>query len=463
MADLNALIAQGAQFQAPIDPFAQYGKMQQLQQGQQANQLNQMKMEEMQAATAERNALRQLNPTSPDYESQLSRVNPQLGIAYRKEAAAAAAQSATQKAQQAQALKTSLDNHRSFLVGVNDQPSYDAWRALTTKNIPELADMLPTAFSPDAKNLLLQTADDISKKLNTPPAVSNLAKLQKELAALPPGDPMRQTYIDAIAKESQFAPPAPATLTKYQDARAALLAANVPPTDRRVKELDAMILKETTHAPAAVVNVSQSTEKKFGEVFGTKVAERDVGLLDTATKAPDLAANANRVLGILSQGNVFTGTAADMKLNMARALNLAGADNNEKISNTELLLSGLARQTLGAVKTSGLGTGQGFTDKDLKFLQDVEGGRITMNAQTIQRLAELSHSAAEKSAATWNKRVNEIPKTALEGTGLSTEPIVVPKRFGVVATPAAPAVGAKSEGYRFKGGDPAVAANWEKL
>jgi len=193
------------------------------------------------------------------------------------------------------------------------------------------------------------------------------------------------------------------------------------------------------------------------------VAERDVGLLDTASKAPDLAANANRVLGILSQGNVFTGTAADMKLNMARALNLAGADNNEKIANTELLLSGLARQTLGAVKTSGLGTGQGFTDKDLKFLQDVEGGRITMNAQTIQHLAELSHSAAEKSAATWNKRVKEIPKTALEGTGLSTEPITVPKRFGATATPAAPAVGTESKGYRFKGGDPAVAANWEKM
>ena len=206
MADLNALIAQGAQFQAPVDPFAQYGRMQQLQQGQQANALNQMKMEEAQAAAVERNALRGLDPTSADYESQLFRVNPTMGIAYRKEASAAAASKATQQAQQAQALKTNLDNHRSFLVGVNDQPSYDAWRALTTKNIPELAKMLPTAFSPETRNTLLQAADDISKQLTTPPVLSTLAKYQKELAALPPGDPMRQTYIDAIAKESQFAP-----------------------------------------------------------------------------------------------------------------------------------------------------------------------------------------------------------------------------------------------------------------
>jgi hypothetical protein len=169
MADLNALIAQGAQFQAPIDPFAQYGKMQQLQQGQQANQLNQMKMQEMQAANMERNALRQLDPTSPDYESQLFKVNPTMGIAYRKEAATAAAQKATQEAQQAEALKTNLANHRSFLVGVNDQPSYDAWRTLTAKNIPQLASILPAQFSAEVKDSLLKTADDVSKRLTAAP------------------------------------------------------------------------------------------------------------------------------------------------------------------------------------------------------------------------------------------------------------------------------------------------------
>lgn len=248
MVDLNALIAQGAQFQAPVDPFAQYGKMQQLQQGQQANQLNQMKMQEMQAATAERNALRQLDPTSPDYESQLFRVNPTMGIAYRKEAATAAAQSATQQAQKAQALKTNLDNHRSFLVGVNDQPSYDAWRTLTAQNIPELASILPAQFSTEVKDSLLKKADDVSKQLTTPPAVSNLAKLQKELAALPPGDPMRQTYIDAIAKESQFAPPAPpaeSPLAKLQREMATL-----PLNDPNRAVYASMIRKEINFAPS---------------------------------------------------------------------------------------------------------------------------------------------------------------------------------------------------------------------
>lgn len=186
MADLNALIAQGAQFKAPVDPFAQYAQMQQLEQGQAANQLNRMKMQEMQAANTERNALRQLDPTSPDYESQLFRVNPTIGIAYRKEAATAAAQQATQKAQQAEALKTNLANHRSFLVGVNDQPSYDAWRALTIKNIPDLASILPAQFSPDTKDGLLKTADDISKRLTAAPVAPPASVAEYERAKTDP-------------------------------------------------------------------------------------------------------------------------------------------------------------------------------------------------------------------------------------------------------------------------------------
>ena len=101
MADLNSMIAQGAQFQAPIDPFVQYGRMQQLQQGQQTNALNQMKMDEYQRGLQEQNALRQLNPNASDYETQLFKVNPTLGIAYRKEAATAAAQQATAEEQRA--------------------------------------------------------------------------------------------------------------------------------------------------------------------------------------------------------------------------------------------------------------------------------------------------------------------------------------------------------------------------
>jgi hypothetical protein len=56
-----------------------------------------------------------------------------------------------------------------LLVGINDQPSYDAWRAYSVKNLPELANILPVQFSPEAKDNLLKTADDISKRLTAAP------------------------------------------------------------------------------------------------------------------------------------------------------------------------------------------------------------------------------------------------------------------------------------------------------
>ena len=84
MADLNALIAQGYQFQPPPDPFAQYAKMQQLDQGEQANQLNRMKMQEYQRGMEETNALRRLDPSSPTYLADVTRISPEKGFAFAK-------------------------------------------------------------------------------------------------------------------------------------------------------------------------------------------------------------------------------------------------------------------------------------------------------------------------------------------------------------------------------------------
>lgn len=57
MADLNALIAQGYQFQPPPDPFAQYAKMQQLNVGQNQNALAQYQLAQAQRADVQANAL----------------------------------------------------------------------------------------------------------------------------------------------------------------------------------------------------------------------------------------------------------------------------------------------------------------------------------------------------------------------------------------------------------------------
>jgi hypothetical protein len=82
MADLNALIAQGYQFQAPPDPFAQYAKMQQLNVGQNQNALAQYQLAQAQRQDVQANALNQ---------AYASATNPETGeVDYKKVSAALA-------------------------------------------------------------------------------------------------------------------------------------------------------------------------------------------------------------------------------------------------------------------------------------------------------------------------------------------------------------------------------------
>lgn len=76
--------------------LAQYGQLQQIMAARDTQQMNALKMQEAQAAMEERNKLRTLNPAAADYEEQLFRVSPSLGITYRKEQATTAAQKAAE-------------------------------------------------------------------------------------------------------------------------------------------------------------------------------------------------------------------------------------------------------------------------------------------------------------------------------------------------------------------------------
>jgi hypothetical protein len=83
MADLNALIAQGAKFDMP-NPISQMVQMQALQQGQQQNQMNQMKMQESQRGQQEMNALRGImsrpnfDLSTPESQREIYNVAPTL-------------------------------------------------------------------------------------------------------------------------------------------------------------------------------------------------------------------------------------------------------------------------------------------------------------------------------------------------------------------------------------------------
>ena len=65
----------------------------------------------------------------------------------------------------AQATASKLTTHRNMLVGVNDQPSYDQWRAGVVQDFPQFSQSIPEQFSPQTKLTLLQSADNLANRL----------------------------------------------------------------------------------------------------------------------------------------------------------------------------------------------------------------------------------------------------------------------------------------------------------
>jgi hypothetical protein len=219
-----------------------------------------------------------------------------------------------------------------------------------------------------------------------------------------------------------------------------------------VKVSDVLDAGKDVNKPLTEVNVS--SEKKYSEAFGSKMAEADVAMRDQAQKAPDLSERADRVMSVLAQGKAITGFAADFRLNFAKAMKVAGLSDSDSPAVTETLATDLAANTLDAIKASGLGGGTGFSNADRDFLEKAKGGKIVLEPGTLDRLARLSKRAAEKSVDRWNARYKQIPKSAIEGTGIQPEPTLSRK---------APASGEVRDGYRFKGGDPSKPQSWEKV
>lgn len=172
-----------------------------------------------------------------------------------------------------------------------------------------------------------------------------------------------------------------------------------------------------------VVNVNTKGEGEYQKTLGSKLAERDVGIIESGQTATKQYENSQRVKNLLAQ-NPITGVGAEQITQLNNLLSSSGLINPKRGATTETLASNLADTTLQNIKTSGLGAGQGFTDKDRQFLERAKAGQITMTAESLRYLAELNEKSALSSMENYNKLVNRIPQENRSYYGLN--PISIP-------------------------------------
>ena len=409
---------------SPVNALTNVMKFKQLDQ---ENQLNAMKMQEYERARTEEEGLRNYlsggrdvpaaDLSSPDTRTNLLRYG-KTGATYAKALTEQDTAALTQKKTQFEV----QDARRKFVA----QAQRDTSQNPSDANITAYKeDLLANPLFTEAEKKQMAAGADRILAMPVDQRRAFMASQGASASELKPSISQvnRSGQTDVISTPAFTG--APTTLSTYAD----------------VPLPESVLAQKKDIAKAGASNVTLSTEKKYGEKLAGNIADRDDAKLGAAEKAPELAASANRIIDLVKQGNVFTGPIANIKLNIARGLNVVGASNEEKIANTESLIAATGQSTLDAIKGAGLGTGQGFTDKDLKFLQGIAGGTIEYTPQSLTRLATLQHQAATRSVQSWNTRFKDIPKSSIEGMGLRTAPDVPPLSATTSNTPRPPGVG----------------------
>lgn len=169
-------------------------------------------------------------------------------------------------------------------------------------------------------------------------------------------------------------------------------------------------------------NTVVNTEKSYGQAFGQGLAGNDVKLYDSASRAPQMLETVKETRKLLDNDNLYVGFGANQKLDLARAadaLGITGDDVKAKITNTQRLFSSRAQATLDSVKESGLGAGNGFTDKDKEFLEKAKLGNIIYSKDALKQQLDIEERVARGLAQKWNTRFDQIPDSAKGPTGVT--------------------------------------------
>jgi hypothetical protein len=173
---------------------------------------------------------------------------------------------------------------------------------------------------------------------------------------------------------------------------------------------------------AGASNTIVNTEKSYGQAFGQGLAGNDVKLYDSASRAPQMLETVKETRKLLDNDKLYVGFGANQKLDLARAADafgITGRDTADKISNTQRLFAARAQATLDSVKESGLGAGNGFTDKDREFLEKSKLGNIVYSRDALKQQLDIEERVARGLAQKWNTRFDQIPDSAKGPTGVT--------------------------------------------
>jgi len=103
-----------------------------------------------------------------------------------------------------------------------------------------------------------------------------------------------------------------------------------------------------------------------------------------------------------SPGGIFSGTGAEIRLKLAKAADLLGVPNTDKITNSEAFVSAMASKVAASLKA--LGTNP--SNKDLVFSEKMAGSPA-MNETSLRRILDIAEQTSRDKIGRHNSTVGQ--------------------------------------------------------
>ena len=197
---------------------------------------------------------------------------------------------------------------------------------------------------------------------------------------------------------AQLLAPKPATGT-LGEFREALRGGEIPPT---MTYPEFQKLKQTPPATVQIMPAESATQTGYAK-FGV---EKNTAIYDAGQNAFKNIPKIDQTINLIKQGDPKTGFGAEVVNNVNRVRSAFTGKPIQSISDTELLDSLLGSEVFPQIGALGIGAKGLDTPAEREFLRKVMTGTITMDKQTLIRMAELRRKYEQRSLDTYNEAVD---------------------------------------------------------
>jgi hypothetical protein len=157
------------------------------------------------------------------------------------------------------------------------------------------------------------------------------------------------------------------------------------------------------NSTGTTVNVDASG-KTFTAALGENAANQFNTQLTQAQSAQASLATSEQLAPLLNSKDFISGTLGDVRLTVAKALGLAGAEE------TQAYFAGIGQQVAERIKAFGAGTG--LSDSDRAYAQKIAGGSAELTPDAIKRIVRINDESARRVINNYRERRTFLSKKA---------------------------------------------------